>query len=255
MELKDIYIIMNPPYLDAGANIISKIRTTVDYKEFVTYLPLEHYQLSNTDLFSYQSNITPVNVDYTYDVGCQLHCARIHKEKCTDQLPDEFEISTYGDKSLSKYFSEQLIKHNYATDRDTKFDCFKINFKLTCILSRKEFLGDHEKLQISKVYQWNTVHPFPSTKIDTLNKRWGDPDIAFITFNSGSEKQNFIDFIYSDIGFKFMKKVFKAIGNNIYYRIELLLPKVDWKHSWTLPNILKEYNYTEAEIEKLILEL
>ena len=58
MKLEDVYIISNSPYLEEGANIINSIRTGVDFKEFVAFLPLAHY---TNELFKYQSGYSVVS--------------------------------------------------------------------------------------------------------------------------------------------------------------------------------------------------
>ena len=40
-----------------------------------------------------------------------------------------------------------------------------------------------------------------------------------------------------------------------YCHVKRFLPKVDWTRPWTVEEILKEYGYTQKEIEEVINDL
>ena len=68
-------------------------------------------------------------------------------------------------------------------------------------------------------------------------------------------KDNFVNFIYSKNGFKFMSKVLTAVNADSAVSVNKYLPKVDWTKSWTVEEILKDYGYTELEIEDIMEDL
>ena len=80
----------------------------------------------------------------------------------------------------------------------------------------------------------------------------GSTSLYTITFNTENEKLNFTNFIYSNLGFKFLSKLFTSINADSYVIVRKYYPKVDWTRSWTVEEILKDYGYTEDEIKKII---
>ena len=76
-----------------------------------------------------------------------------------------------------------------------------------------------------------------------------------VQFGTNDEKDNLIKFLYSDTGFKFIAKLFTAINVDCYVVPAIYLPKVDWTHEWTVEEILKDYGYTELEIENIMEDL
>ena len=73
-------------------------------------------------------------------------------------------------------------------------------------------------------------------------------------FNTAAEKKNFVNLVYSENGFKFLSKVFTSMQIDGCVRSEAF-PKVDWTRSWTVEEILKEYNYTDEEIKEVMEDL
>jgi hypothetical protein len=80
-------------------------------------------------------------------------------------------------------------------------------------------------------------------------------DAGFVHFNSLIEKQNIVSFMYSTTGFKFISKVLSATNTDSWLDIDKFLPKVDWTKSWTVEEILREYGYTQEEIDEVINDL
>lgn len=73
-------------------------------------------------------------------------------------------------------------------------------------------------------------------------------------FNSALEKKNFTDFVYSVDGFKFISMLFECY-NSDYIFPSRVFPHVDWHKSWTVEEILKEYNYSDEEIKAVMNDL
>ena len=52
-----------------------------------------------------------------------------------------------------------------------------------------------------------------------------------------------------------MSKIFTAVNADSYVVPSKFTPKVDWTRSWTVEEILAEYNYTEEEIKEVMNDL
>ena len=78
--------------------------------------------------------------------------------------------------------------------------------------------------------------------------------ISQCQFNTAVEKQNFVKFIYSNNGFKFISKIFTAVNCDGTVK-QNMFPKVDWIRSWTVEEILRDYGYTEEEIAEVMADL
>ena len=70
-----------------------------------------------------------------------------------------------------------------------------------------------------------------------------------------NEKHNFVEFIYSKLGRQFILYAVYSLNKDSYKTPGLYVPKVDWTRSWTVEEILKEYDYTEEEIKKVMEDL
>ena len=70
-----------------------------------------------------------------------------------------------------------------------------------------------------------------------------------------NEKHNFVKFIYSELGRQFILYAVYSLNKDSYKTPGLYVPKVDWTRSWTVEEILKEYDYTEEEIKKVMEDL
>lgn len=55
-------------------------------------------------------------------------------------------------------------------------------------------------------------------------------------------------------GFRFLSMQFDAMSSD-FAQYRNVFPKVDWTRSWTVQEILKEYNYTNEEIDLVMEEL
>ena len=62
-------------------------------------------------------------------------------------------------------------------------------------------------------------------------------------------------FMYSDNGFRFYAKILSALNKDSTEVLSKWVPKVDWTRSWTVEEILKDYDYTEEEIAEVMADL
>ena len=262
-------VISNPPYSAIGADITDKIRKEINYDEFINLLPANDYQRNETkDLFRYAelSTMKPI-INGFDDATVTTHIARINKEPCMYISADEFEIENYTDKSLKKYFYENLKRKHAAIDSaelsgatDKQFKKFDI--ERTVLFGNRDV--NHKHLPYDKqcdTYKYNVEKSVTNDYIFENRKatRGGVYDgwlhVAGITFDTPEEKLNFVEFIYSKLGFRFLSKIFTAVNIDGTINCGKVFPKVDWKKKWTVESILANYGYTTAEIAEIITDL
>ena len=260
-------IIANPPYGAIGANIAYTIREKVDYECFVNLLPANDYKRNKTkDLFNYQSEMEAINDGFD-DAAVTTHLCLVSKNKVNNMTLDEFEISNYIDKSLTKYFTENRIRKHYAIDAanlsgatDSQFKQF--NLDTTVTVSSRDV--NHKHLPYSKTcetYRYNVLKNITNEEIFESRKalRKGVYDgwlsITGILNKTKIEKDNQVAFMYSKNGFRFLAKIFTACNVDGTLNFGKVFPKVDWTRSWTVEEILKDYGYTEDEIKTVMADL
>ena len=264
--MKTDLLISNPAYGAIGANITDTLRQKIDYKEFINLLPANDYKRNKTkDLFKYQSSMMPISNGFT-DAAVTTHVARIHKGTVEDLAPninmtlDEFERSQYIDRILDKYFEENskrqpTVIDKYLPSRDL---VKQIGPERSLIFTKRDV--NHKHLPYSKKvnsYKWNVESSITAdylinnTAVDFNNT----VSIEMLICTTSLEKINQANFYYSKDGFKFISKLFTAV--NVDSRIDLtkILPQVDWTRSWTVEEVLKDYDYTEEEIAEVMADL
>lgn len=264
--MKTDLLISNPAYGAIGANITDTLRQKIDYKEFINLLPANDYKRNKMkDLFKYQSDMKPINGGFI-DAAVTTHVARIHKGTAEDPAPninmtlDEFERSQYIDRNLDKYFEENSKRTHYAIENDSFCsNCKKYSNEFTVILGWRDV--NHKAMPKSKdstTYKWNVEksidadYVFNNHEKVTNGKCTGRVSFAGITFNTTTEKDNFVEFFYSESGRHFMSKLWSSMNVDGGLFIEKWFPKVDWTRSWTVEEILADYGYTEDEIKKVM---
>ena len=265
MNIKFDLIIANPPYGKPGANITKNISDNVYFEEYVNLLPMNDYKRNDSkDLFRYAREMENIN-DGFKDAAVTTHLCKIAKEPNNITL-DEFEISNYIDRSLDKYFTENRNRQHYAFDSVEFSGATDIQFKefkqsTTVVFGSRDICNGH--LAYKKdipVYKYNyglinNTELFEARKATRNGKYDGWLHVAGITFNTEIEKDNLVKFIYSEDGFRFISKVFTAMNIDGTINAGKVFPKVDWTHSWTVEEILKDYGYTDIEIENIMEDL
>ena len=267
--MKTDLLISNPPYGKIGAEITKKIIDTVDFKEYINLLPANDYKRVN-GLWNYQSDMRPGSKPGTSafsDAAVTTHIARVHKTKVNTMTDDDFTIAQFIDPQLNKYFKKNYNRSYYAFD---EFDCGRgdnvLNWTVekTFVLAGRDI--NHRAMPKSKTcssYRWNVLE-------DMTNKEFVDKHIVSravkgnfievefsgINFKSNIEKKNFVKFIYTGNEAKFVQKLFTAINcDGGSFIVHHIFPKVDWTRSWTVEEILKDYDYTEEEIKEVMEDL
>lgn len=252
-------IIANPPYGAIGANIVYTIREKVDYECFVNLLPANDYKRNKTkDLFNYQSEMEPINDGFD-DAAVTTHLCLVSKNKANNMTLDAFERSQYIDPNLDKYFEENSKRTHYAIDAMPACGFTKRNIsapwdsQTTFIIGLRDM--NHKHLPYKKTsdtYRWNVEEVL--TFDDLIPTVSGQLLISNCTFKTPIEKQNFVKFIYSKQGFRFISKIFAALNCDGTVH-SIAFPKVDWTRPWTVEEILKDYGYTDDEIKTVMADL
>lgn len=184
---------------------------------------------------------------------------KVHKEKMNTFDRMGFELATYKDRLLDRYFSENIKrnmtfepteKQNTGDIRKTIFLPMRVssgNHNVQCHYPTIGFTtkGSAYRVNFNKVNSWPEV------------KASGDLCGTRLIFKTMEEKGNAGDFLYGKYEFRFMSKVFMSMSRDVLHSIEHItwFPRVDWARPWTLEEILQEYGYSESEIKDIIDDL
>ena len=266
ISLKEVFenmkfdvIIANPPYGSIGAKITNHIRENVDYGEFVNLLPVVDYKKLDGS-YNYidlqETDSVPGGFD---DAAIIPSITKVYKNKKNNLDRVGFELATYKDRSLDKYFAENVKremtfepteKQNTGAIDKTIFLPMRVssgNHNVQCQSPTIGFTikGSAYKVNFNKVKSWSEI------------KASGDLCGTRMIFKTTEEKNNAKDFLYGKYGFRFMSKLFMSMSRDVFNRMEHItwFPRVDWSKSWTLEKILQEYGYSENEIKEITDDL
>lgn len=260
-------IISNPPYGAPGNGITKNIVENVDYGAFVNLLPSNDYRRYNKDFKLYQfvdlNTIRPIMKGFK-DATVTTTLCMVMKERQYSRTQSEFEIENYMDKSLKRYFYENRRRNHYAIDNFMAQVTFN-QFERTTV-EKSFYIGyrdpkDHHLPysmdSITTRYNMNKVskEQVIEESSKSMQARGQVGQFSLIAFDTESEKTNFSNFVYSENGFRFISKVMSAITNDGYIPAGKYMPKVDWTKSQTVESILKDYGYTEQEIQEVMKDL
>ena len=272
MGIKDFdVIISNPPYGKIGAEITNKInQMRRDDSKFINIMPANDY-LRVPELWKYVIIESRENADFyeqkiaavTSDVVELTKCSRNYMDK------DSFEIEMWrynGKDIYKKYLYETRRRHNYAIDDTwsqpsiktveslnvTTDNSFIIHFRTPNHLAHGSNFGTKET---SVEYRWNVKRDINKQYIlDNHCNNGAHSTFGFIKFNTAAERDNFTNFILGD-GLKFFKRICKIANPDSSIIYGKIMPKVDWRKAWTLEEILKDYGYSDEEIQEILDDL
>ena len=105
-------IIANPPYSRLGADITRNILNITEFSQYINLLPANDYRRGKDDLYRY---VKPGSTEYIgvgefKDAAVTTHLSELQPIK-NDLTAESFEISNYIDRSLDKYFINNLVKN------------------------------------------------------------------------------------------------------------------------------------------------
>lgn len=254
-------VIANPPYGKIGSTIVNEIIENVDFKQYINLLPANDYKRVSP-LWQHVYNIQVINKGFS-DASVTTHIAEIKKEK-ENISKDIFEISSYSDKQLYKYFPLNLFKIHESIDNPIykpKLETFKdIDIKKCLFIDKRVISNKH--LPYSKnvlSYKWNmntiTKEEVLKTSAKSEQKLGNAGDFILVEFATEKEKNNIVKFLYSEEGFKFFHKLALSMNKDSYISPKYYLPKVNWLYPWSLSEILREYNYLDYEVREIVNNL
>lgn len=257
-DMKFNLIIANPPYGKIGANITKKIIDEVEFDHYINLLPANDYKRVD-DLWNYQSNIAPIKDGFA-DAGVTTHVAKIHKSRINSLSKEHFDISTYDNDNLTKFFSQNINRTHYAIDA-VPFTGLTIknagywNVDTTFILHNRD--QNHASMGYKKSFTWKWNVEKSVNFDDLVSRKETNADNVQLTFcniifNTAVERNNFTDFMYHN--HNFIRMIWTAMKVDMGIR-SVGFPKVDWTRSWTVEEILADYGYTEDEIKKVMEDL
>ena len=258
-------IIANPPYGSIGADITKEILDGIDFDEYINLLPIKDI-CRIADLVNHVISAESIDRGIAFeDAAVTTAISTLSKTKANDMSPDEFLVGkqTKDDSPLYKYVTENFLrKYDRFTQRtDCSLDDLKRKHlgegptDVGILVSHRE--SSHGHLPYSKSspqYRWNVLRDMPPEELVTIwsprmqnNKTNG----ILILLPTKRERDNLADFLYSEDGFRFLSMQFDAMNSDFaqYWNV---FPKVDWTHPWTVEEILREYDYTDSEIEEVM---
>lgn len=267
MNVKFDLIIANPPYGKIGANITKTIIDKIKYDEYINLLPANDYKRNDTkDLFRYVELGSMVSIREAFsDASVTTHVARITNIPNTSITLEEFEIENYANALLKKYFYVTRSRKHYAIDNTGELHKIKNpDANYTFFLNGRDINHKHlpwkngKYTEESLTYQWN-INKITYTEA----MKYSQPsavakgEIYFygntITFDTTVEKDNFTNFVYDNR--LFINSLFAAVQADGRFVLGKIFPKVDWTRSWTVEEILKDYGYTDLEIQEVMNDL
>ncbi len=261
-------IIANPPYGSVGVNITKSIIEKIDFDEYINLLPIKDI-CRDAYLVTHMIDAESIDNGNAFeDAAVTTAISSISKEKVNDFGPDEFLIlkQTKKDSLLFKYIvANYLKKYDGFTQHDdcsiddlTRLHNGKLPTDVGFLISHRESANGHLPYsKSSPQYRWNVLHNLSPMELTTIwtprtanNKTHG----ILILLPSQEERDNLAEFCYSEDGFRFLSMQFEAM-NSDFARYKNVFPKVDWSRKWTVEEILREYGYSDSEIEAVMAEL
>ena len=252
-------ILTNPPY-SLGNQITATVLNNVDFDEYVNLMPISKYKGSKIYQHIVPDSIT--NVTWTGDAHTKPSIVRLQK-KTENITKDEFMLNTY-DSKFKKYIQENLnrkipftfIRPDGRTEQDArvKAKSLGINNDTSFFLTRRAVTDGPHLTENCHDYRWNVAKTDNNDNIeiayDKCMKIWHVRG-SYILFNSKKEKDNFTKWWYEKGKKGLCEKLLAAI-RDVTDSARPVIPRVDWSHEWTDEEILKDYGYTDEEVEELL---
>lgn len=267
--MKYDFIIANPPYGKIGNEITQCIVDNLEWGVYVNLMPANDYRRFNKDNKLYQhvdlENMFPIKNGFR-DAEVVTHMALIKKRPSMFLSEEEFEIENYFDEDLKKYFYKNRFmdngekRYHYALDNGISEITIE---KAKTISPDTDFLMGVRDMAKSNMpftrtgiaYVWNVKkninndYIIKKYKHNLTGKEARTLHLSHIHFNTKAEHDNFTNFIFDNPEFADMLS--KALHADGYVDLGKIYPKVDWSKPHTVEDILKGYDYSDKEIEKI----
>lgn len=265
-------VLMNPPY-EIGNEIVEAVIKNVNYESFINLMPLSKYK--NNSLYK---NIIPTSImlstntiefsgAYTTPV-----CAKINKTPLFNITYEEFEVKYLFDQRLEKFWGEQprreqtYLSHicgikKVDANKFSSKTCYSCGTYTPNIMQKngpKTIKNSDGTFKTNdRHYMWNFLKPEGS--LDQYFESNGDTINQTITvFNTEQEADNFKNWVHSgELSGKgrlsgLFSILLRAMNKPTGCPFPYAIPRVDWSHPWTDEEILKDYGYSDKEIEEIL---
>lgn len=263
--MKYDFIIANPPYGKIGNEITQCIVDNIDFGCFINLLPANDYRKWHKENALYQfvdiRSMRTIENGFN-DAAVTTMMCKINKNRSYFISEDEFEIENYY--GFHKYFYENRRRNHYAFDTDKALiginEIHSLNNDTTFIIGHRDIAAGHmPSKKDGNQYMWNVEKSIDAEYLSehlgkhrsskTDKTAYNAYNAAAVTFKTAKEKDNFTNFVY---GYpNFINAIFQAVHIDSYIKLGKVFPKVDWKKEWTPEEILRDYGYTDDEIEEL----
>ena len=246
------YIIANPPYA-MGNELTKTVVENVEFGKYINLMPASKYK--GKELYRYVESIDKVDDNFEDAcIGDSLTVATMSKIADTFSSFEELEMCK-ADNKFKKFYRANINRTTsykiglYYTKPEKEEYSQNTDFfvYLRAAANGVDMSGG--------AFDWNNKLK-SEEELQSYIIRWYESKGTcvcgqFILFNTSVEKDNFTDYWYrngtSGLCHKLLKGLNKSSGT-----ITPAIPRVDWSHSWTDEEILKEYGYTEEEIKEIL---
>lgn len=283
-------IISNPPY-EVGNDITRRILDTVDYDQFLNLMPLSKYKKGSLYRHIEKKlgavNLWDKNTFSSDDAKTSPDLCLLSKLASNIKSYEEFERTFYYDSRLAKFWQLNTSRERTylehicicapnrfsQIDSRTSFTCgiytphdkvhqiasFQLRFKSET--SAYEYLRSGERSARgngSEEYIWNFIKPDCSINQCFIPNKAGTISQILTIFKTEQEKDNFVKWWYSaELEGRSPKSglasiLLAGLNKPTDCPFDAAIPNVDWTREWTDEEILRDYGYTDSEVEEIL---
>lgn len=228
-------IISNPPY-QVGNEITRNIIENIDFDEFINLMPLSKYRKNS--LYKHVKEVEDMipNVFEDADTNAQICVVEKSLSTYSKIHYSEFEIYAFR-KITQKYFLANLKRQEPWQFLERSVDVFDPRAFYFTI---RTFVDGVHKTENCADWQMNFNH------VNTYT----NGKCPFLLFATPEERDNACNYWYTSNLMTFLCKNSPKQGG--WGTSPLFFPRVDWTRSWTDEEILKDYGYSNEEIEEIL---
>lgn len=249
------YVIANPPYGDIGDKITKRVIDEIEYDRFINILPLKDYSYTTANHIN-MNNIHICPPNSFSDASILTHIVEVSKDKLNyfnDKI-DYCVASFFIDKPMLKLMKANARRYHYAISNTS---AFRLEYDVNCTFVYHHF--DLVSAEHCGMPPLDSVLAKAKNEYNLNNNIiLGDGVNAIkgvdtaIVFNTSEEKNNFIKFYKENLNFinRMIAIPFFTVRDKA-----ACWPKVDWTREWTLEELLKDFDYTDDEIEEVMVTM
>ena len=263
MKIKFDGIIANPPYGPIGANITQAIIDNVEFDDnYINLMPMIDYEKCKNkyELFKHVdlSSITSAPGSFS-DAGISPIICKLTKSISESNISlsaNDFRIQCCPELTR-KYFKNNSLRQEtfYSTEQFANDSSLLKTIALPLRVKSGNHGGQAGFSGRTDKSVFYTINKNIKTEVTDDERK--SICCSTINFNTEQEKINCMNFLYSEDGFKFASWLMTDMNRDVFHVKEhrFWFPKVDWTHSWTVKEILKEYEYEDDEVNQVMMKL